>query len=198
MQLTTHILLRLVIPITLGITVISLSTLVSLFVLTPQWTEDINVAIKEEELGTLSRRVEDRAAFLQLYFDQIANDMDLMHDYAVSLYSGEIPLQSYYEPYFAVGGNIPPGGLVSSRGNQVNLHTSSWFNKFMSEPDNDTYIRYTSDNVFRPLYKADQSLFTVYMGFEDGGIMFYPFVELPNFPTIQIQCYPDNNIVNGF
>jgi len=204
MKISKHIVMRLIVPLSVGMFIIGFYTVLSMFSNIPGWTQTIQVAMKNEELQTLERRSKDRASLASNTFLQIKNDVKLLRDYAREIWNDELPIVQPYQSYFGVStvdSSLPPGGLNSGG---FNYHSSVWYkngvtdvtNSHINEPFlNDTSIM---DNVLRSLFKSNPGYAGLYIGTEDSLFRHFPYLNLDHYPSFVYTCATTGLQVTGY
>lgn len=176
-NLTCHVLLRLFIPMIIGMTAIMLISII------PICVQNNNLAnVISEQMSTIGKigtdnKINNLAIQLTDLLKQIDNDILLLHNYSTVCINGNIPIKQYYESYDGTTKTkIPP----SDKDNY------SYASAIYNPTAKIKYVNDTSiiDNIFRSIYKSNNNLYmNIFVGLDTGLTRVYPYISLSELKT---------------
>lgn len=188
-NLTCHILTRLFIPIIIGMMAITLVSIIPICIQNNDLSNVINIQMSAINKIGIDSKMNNMVLQLTGLFNQINNDITLLHNYSILCLGNSIPVKQYYETYNGINSKFPPidkdGYSYASAiyiNNPANLQT-----------ENIQYVNQTSiiDNIFRAMYKSNNGIYiNIYIGLNNGLIRTYPYSNLNN---LQANNYNPQN-----
>lgn len=200
LSLSCHIIIRLFIPLLIGMILIILISLVPLGVQTNILFNITKKQMSSINQEAINRRINNTADYILTIFKQIDTDVNVLHDYSYSMINNELPINNYYKSFYGISSidNLIPtydtDGYVYASVTYINGITN------IIDLYNVSFINETSliDNVFRSIYKSSDLYDSLYIGLNNGLFRLYPYVKLDNFATYTYVCNINNLLSVGY
>ena len=190
MNLNKQIFVYLIVPLLLACLSMMITTFVSLKKNIPDWTEEIAIAVRDEELETFAIRTSQLARVSETLFQQFENDLETMSNYADNLMSGKINMTgpvcaSYTGAYCNIGNRYDHTGIVNLWNNGVKSIYQD-----QSEALEYLWLDFRQSN---PRYLS------LYMGFLDGFWRASPYEDAyDKYNEKKLICLTNNNPITGY
>lgn len=200
MRITQLIQLSVLLPLALGLAAFLAVTLIPMNLNRTVWSNLTSIHINQTNFTATRVRVLTMGNFIENYFNQSGSDLGAAHDYATSLFSGQMSVARPYETYYGVATVDPrtPSRDVDNAflASDVYKHGVTQF----SQVANLTYLNESSvlDNVFRALFKASTLYDGIYMGFNTGLYRYYPYARMDSYNTMAYTCAGTGQAVIGY
>ncbi|KAL2911198.1 hypothetical protein HK105_209349 [Polyrhizophydium stewartii] len=183
MKLSTHIVLRLIVPLGTGMVILGVLTLAVIFSQSPGWISKIEASIKDNQVAAFAQRARTRALVVQAAINGYSADAQVAGAYTRDLLglggtaSPALPVTRSYTNYFGalLDGRDPPQPTdpLTSFYFSVDVTTAAQFN---AVPTNTTVL----DNSFRALLANKPNVQAWQLGLPDKSWRRFPYAYKPN------------------
>lgn len=200
MKLQYHIFFRLIIPLSIGLSICILATVLPFYITVPLWTNNTKIFIKESIQITAEVRTKSLGNYIDTFFKQVKIDINQIHNYSLNIFSDQMMIKKYYRSYYStsiVDAFEPP--LDNSQKFLASTNFKLGINSY-SDFLNLEYVNETStmDNIFRPIYKSNNLYAKIYIGLNNGLFRRYPFARLEDYSTMLYKCEINQEQVIGY
>lgn len=200
LNLTGHILLRLFVPLIIGVVIISLITILPISIQTSALFETINEQMSNISKASTVRRVSNGGNIIVTLLEKVNNDINTYHDYTLMALGNTLPINNYYKTFYGVSTIDTTVPNKDKDGYSISSTTfKKGFNN-LNELQNIQYMNETSiiDNIYRSIYKSSTLYTSMYLGLSNGLFRRYPYAQLNNYETFTYKCTSDNMMVIGY
>jgi Mg-chelatase subunit ChlD len=199
LKLKWHFLLKLLLPISIGMISCVLFTIIYLSQNANIWNDKIASNMQERTFEYIKVKMNSKASHIEMYFTKILNDYWMLSNYSYQLFNNELSVNHYYPNYYVTD---TINSLIPILINNENIEHSGWFKTGIT--DINTYQNFnvnqttTLNNAWRSIYDSDNKYISLYIGIEDGIYRRFPYKILNSFTTINYRCESTGNMVIGY
>lgn len=198
--LTSHILLRLLLPLIIGVLCITLISLIPICVQTGLLFNTVNTQMSNITKNSISKRIKNAANYISTIFDQVNNDIMVVHDYSNSILNNELPVSNYYKTYYGV---TSIDSRIPNSDKDGFYYYSSTYKNGINNLNDLSYVNYVNetsimDNIFRSIYKSSNLYSSMYIGLSNGLFRRYPYSNLNSYASITYICSSNNVQITGY